>query len=455
MAQQQLLFESTSPEGDSSSSKTSPQSMGSLPPQGEKTNGEAPDRRRRNGSRQDLFCYAERALQESRRQWPPEPRRGSSYSETQMREEVEHAAFRLPVVDAIDHQAANEMWRKARNQGFPERIEKGARSWSPDRVAQHAARSLRDRLQLKTPEGKRKVSPTPTAVARKAEQTFFGPIEGEMQLWRWLLDHPEAYNPQRSPRDLFALLREMRSIEQTVSSRLQITKKILWETCGVTLGKTVFGSGRKRPPWGRKADFDLDIPTINDFWRGGAEISFQEALRRRRAYEAAAKDARDESHAASMGTFKEGLTEVVYPFFRWYVGQEYSTSHLATLSRKWSEWADPSREVGPGSLPWEKAAEAPRLGRNRINGRLELEGEHLGRIYAPPLPDRPVRSFAHFIGHLRRRVALNNVTWENHFTMVKSAKKDARRDIQDGKDLVSLYGAIEELLIDQMLNKDT
>jgi len=454
MAQQQFRFEHASPEGDASSPKGFLQRMEETTSQRKNPNGEASGSRERNGSRQDPFGYAEQALQESRRQWPPQPRRGSSYSETQMREEVEHAAFRLPVVDAVDQRAASEMRRKARDQGFPERIEEGARSWSPDRVAQHAARSLRDRLRLKTLDEKRKVSPTPTAVARKAEQTFFGPIEGELRLWRWLLAHPEAYDPQRSPRELFTILREMHSIGQTVSSRLQITKKVLWETCGVTLGKTVFGSGQKRPPWGRKADFDLDIPRVNDLWRGGAEISFQEALRRRRAYEAAAEDARDESHAASMETFKRGLTEVVYPFFRWYVGHEYSTSHLATLSRKWSEWADPGQEVGPDSLPWEKAAEAPRLGRNRINDRLQLQGEQLARVYAPPMSDRPVRSLAHFIGHLRRRLALNNVTWESHFTMVKSAKKDARRDIQDGKDPVSLYDATEELLIDQMLNKD-
>ena len=454
MAQQQLLFESASPEDDSPSSKGSLQGMEESASQGEKTSGGVPESPRQNGSRQDPFCYAERALGESRRQWPPEPRRGTSYSETQMREEVEHAVFRLPVVNAMGHRAASEMRKKARDQGFPERIEKGARSWSPDRVAQSAARSLRNQLQLKTLEGKRKVYPTPATVAREAEQKFFGPIEGELQLWRWLLAHPEAYNPQRSPRELFALLREMRSIEQAVSSRLKIAKKVLWETCGVTLGKSVFGSWRKRPPWGEKADFDLDIPRVNDFWQGDAEISFQEALRRRRTYEAAAKDAKAESRAASTEAFKKGLTEVVYPFFRWYVGQEYSTSHLATLSRKWSKWADPREEVGPASHPWEKAAEAPRLGRNRINGRLELEGEHLGRTYAPPVPERPAGSLIHFIGHLRRRVALSNVTWENHFTIVENAKKDARRDIQKGKDPGSLYDAIEELLLDQMLKKD-
>lgn len=104
---------------------------------------------------------------------------------------------------------------------------------------------------------------------------------------------------------------------------------------------------------------------------GTGQISFEEALRRRREYEAAIEEAQGASERRAAQALRHDLTEVLFPFFNWYVDNGWSVTSLSAVSRKWSEY-------------FEDAEISPQLHRSRISGEIVIEGNGVKRRYRSP-----------------------------------------------------------------------
>lgn len=387
------------------------------------------------------FPYAHVALAISRQEWPPEPRRGNAYSDTQLREEIAHGAKGLPLRTGMDRFGAGDLKKKATDLGLPEALFEGRASWSPGKTFMGLCTDV-ERPLHPDKHSPTEVQTTPAAVAELMESKVFRKVENELELWDWVVEHAPAINEEESAAEVFEVVSKMKTIGPTGTSKCTLGKRILYYCQGVTLGETVFGSGRKRPPYASTAGYDKDIPRFHELWRDRTEISFTEALRRRREYEAAIEEAQQASERRAAQALRDDLTDVLFPFFDWYVDNGWSETSLSALSRKWSEF-------------FEDAETSPRLHRSRISGEIVIEGDGVGRRYRPAgdgveSAETEVRVLIHFVGHARRLLLLRAVTDRSGLhRLLRDARTEAKEDLARERTADELYEAVGELLVDK------
>lgn len=221
------------------------------------------------------FPYAYVALAISRQEWPPEPRRGTTCSDTQLREEIAHGAKSLPLRTAIDRFGAGRLKAKATDLGVPKGIFEGRSSWSPGQTYTGLCREITRPLH---PEKYSviEVRKTPTAVVELVENKVFQKVEGEIELWDWMLAHAAAVAQEESAVEAFETVRDMKTIGPTGTSACTLGKRILHYcqgvTLGKTLGKTVFGSSQKTPPFANDAEYEKEIPRFHEIWRDRTDL---------------------------------------------------------------------------------------------------------------------------------------------------------------------------------------
>jgi len=391
------------------------------------------------------FPYVHVALALSRQQWPPELRRGDRYSDTQLREEIAHGAKRLPLKKAADRFGAGHLVRTAKGLGLPKGLFEGRSSWSPGQTYVGVCRDLVRPLH---PEkySVQEVERTPAAVEELVEKKVFNRIKGEIELWGWVVDHAKAIAQETSAEGLFETLSEAKEIGPTATSIGRLAKYILYYCQGVTLGKTVFGSSRKTPPYARAADYEKEIPRFHTIWRGEAEVSFKTAVQRRRAYE----DAIEKAEAAAERRAAEALTrdieEVLYPFFDWHVDNGWSVTSLSALSRKWSEY-------------FEEEEIRPRLHRSSVSGEVVVEGDGIGRRYRSPDggtddSGTEVQVLVHYVGHMQRLLLLRTVEDRSGVhRLLRDARNEATKDLSRDRSADELYEAVGELMVDRAIEQ--
>jgi hypothetical protein len=385
----------------------------------------------------------------SRKEWPPEPRRGDSYSETQMREEVASGAFGLPLSVAMDRFGASRLKGLLREQGAPDDLFKSPSMWQPGQTYRSRCQWIGRPL---APEkySARSVAPTPEAVQDIAEEKVFGPVESEIRLWEWLVENAEVLAGEMPPEQAFVKLKEIKRIGRTATSKGDLIPKVLFYSYGVTLGKTKFHESRQKPPFAGRAEFEEEIPTVLDLWREEKDMRFEEALRLRREYERSIEEARRRAREGQNLRFKKGVTEVVYPFFSDYTEEGWSTTHLGTLSKKWDDYFE----------DWDIS---PKLHRDDTSGQIVIEGEKVGhRHYGPKQKEisggeekgEDVKALFYYVAHLRRRIALTDqMEPMDNFKMTKKAKKDAAQELKKGRDPDDLYEGVEELIVDKQIGR--
>jgi hypothetical protein len=389
------------------------------------------------------FPYVHVALALSRQQWPPEPRRGDRYSDTQLREEIAHGAKRLPLKKATDRFGAGHLIRKATSLGLPEALFEGRSSWSP---GQTYVGLCRDLVRPLHPEkySVLEVESTPAAVKALTERKVFEKIEGEIELWDWTIGRAEEIAQVPSAPRLFETLKETKEIGPTATSTGRLGKYLLYYCQGVTLGKTVFGSSQKTPPYARTADYEKEIPRFHTIWRGEADVSFREALRRRRAYEGAIEKAETAAERRAAEALRRDVEKVLFPFFDWHVDNGWSTESLSALSRKWAEYFDED-EAGP------------KLHRSSVSGEIVIEGEGVGRRYRSPEAGAAdsgseVQALVHYVGHMRRLLLLRAVEERRGVhRLLRDARKAATQDLSRGRSADELYQAVGELMVDRAI----
>lgn len=391
------------------------------------------------------FPYVFVALALSREQWPPEPRRGDRYSDTQLREEIAHGTKRLPLKRAVDRFGAGHLIQKATSLGLPADLFEGRSSWSP---GQTFVSLCQDLVRPLHPEkySVLEVEHAPAAVEKLTEEKVFKKIAGEAKLWDWVIRRAEALAQKASAEDVFETLREMREIGPTATSTGRLAKYILYYCQGVTLGKTVFGSSRKTPPYARAADYEKEVPRFNTIWRGDAEVSFREALQRRRAYEDAIEEAEAAAERRAAEALKRDIEEVLYPFFDWHVDHGWSTKSLSVLSRKWGEY-------------FEEQEIRPKLHRSSVSGEIVIEGDGIGRRYRSPSGGAKesgpeVEALIHCVGHMRRLLLLRAVEDRSGVhRLLRDAREEATKDLSRGRSADELYEAVGELLVDRAIGR--
>lgn len=386
------------------------------------------------------FPWAHVALEKSRRQWPPNPRQGTGYSDTQMREDIVHGTKGLPIRDT-SAKAAWELKNDALEQGIPAALFEGRNCWSPENSYLSLCRNVERPLhpEKKSPKA---INPTPDDVQAYIEEQVFEPMKAELRLWDWLYRHAGDLAAAERPSDAYNLMTRTKRLKAPVTSRAALAAKLLYHCHDVTLGKTVFGSARKKPPYGDAADYTKDVPRFREVWHGRTDLSFKEAWRRRTEYETAIRQAEQARSRKAVKDFEKDIKETLFPFFSWHVGNGWSTSSLQSLSRKWTEY-------------FKEKCISPRLHRSMINSDIVIEGEGIRRRYVSPAenaadPDTETRLLVHYIGHARRLLLIREVEDRGDLhDLLRDARKESRNDLARTKAAADLYDAVGQLIVDQ------
>lgn len=388
-----------------------------------------------------VFAPAWASLSFSRHIWPPEPRRGSSYSKTQMREEIASGLLGLPVYPALDVHAASRLKRILKRKGMPENVFSPPKKWEVDTSYYSSFGGVKRAFDPRT-YSVREVEPNPSSIEKRSEEWVFSSVEAELKLWEWLVRTPWAYDGSVSPENAFKLFRKATSqVGDPVTSTMDLCEKVIYEVYDITLGETTFGGGRKKPAYANKAQFEKEVPNFSKVWRGAVDLNFDDARRRREEYERAIEQAEKRVNLERKQRLDKGVRKVVYPFFGNYVDYGWSRDHFGTVVRKWNEYFA-GRE------------QSPELHRNEFSSGITIEGEGVGwRHEAPKWARRgkgsEIQALFYYVAHLRRRLVLaDSLSDVRVFRVTDRAWSDARKATEREKDVGDLYAAVDELVVD-------
>jgi hypothetical protein len=260
----------------------------------------------------DPFDYLYEALEESREEYLPEPRRGDDYSKTQWEEDILGAHYRLPIGPAVG-EAEDDWMERVTELGMP-RIVPGQEDFRPTDELQNLREHFRFMLveRRRRVDGERQpIERTPSALMEAAEEEFFGRV-------RHLIARMNVTVKPWLYADDADLETVLRYLQDAAAGLYSFTKHLFRDVHGLSLSGTN-GLGR-----------ELEAPTFHDVWNG--RVTLEEAIQAneeaRKEKQAQRLEQRRKSTRAKLGDLR-----VIWQAMREHVALEYATDHLPTVSR--------------------------------------------------------------------------------------------------------------------------